>query len=279
MNNTMLKTDANYTAWLKGIKQSFTQTQLKAAVSVNTALLQFYWKLGSEIVVKQKSSHWGDGFLTQLSQVLLAKFLKVKGFSKRNLELIRALVRFWSQQTIAKQPVSQLAQIPWGHNLVIFRKCQTTAEALFYLNSTLQHRWSRNVLFQQIESGLWQREDTGRNSRPNIRPSREGGNPNIPHAGQILSVREPKTCHSRAGGNPAGPSRHSRAGGNPNIGLLLCKEKDKLVAEYARTDVNKPIGISAYQLTQALPDNLKSSLPSIEKIEAELARDLGVGHE
>jgi predicted nuclease of restriction endonuclease-like (RecB) superfamily len=66
---------------------------------------------------------------------------------------------------------------------------------------------------------------------------------------------------------------------NPSIGLLLCKEKDRLVAEYALTDVNKPIGISEYQLTQALPDNLKSSLPSIEEIEAELAKDLGVGDE
>ena len=54
------------------------------------------------------------------------------------------------------------------------------------------------------------------------------------------------------------------------------QRKDKLIAEYALSDVNKPIGISAYQLTQALPDKLKSSLPSIEEIEAELAKDLGL---
>ncbi|MCX6907061.1 MAG: PDDEXK nuclease domain-containing protein [Verrucomicrobia bacterium] len=62
----------------------------------------------------------------------------------------------------------------------------------------------------------------------------------------------------------------------PSIGLLLCREKPgrRLVLEYALRDMRKPIGVSHYQLTRALPDNLKSSLPSIEEIEAELARDL-----
>lgn len=57
------------------------------------------------------------------------------------------------------------------------------------------------------------------------------------------------------------------------IGILLCKNKDKLVAEYALSDINKPIGVSSYQLTQSLPENLKSSLPSIEEIEQELANE------
>jgi predicted nuclease of restriction endonuclease-like (RecB) superfamily len=56
----------------------------------------------------------------------------------------------------------------------------------------------------------------------------------------------------------------------PTIGLILCQTKDKILAEYALRDVHKPIGISEYELTRALPENLKSSLPSIEEIEAEL---------
>jgi len=63
-------------------------------------------------------------------------------------------------------------------------------------------------------------------------------------------------------------------GDNPTIGILLCKNKDKLVAEYALSDINKPMGVSEYKLTQALPDKLKSNLPSIEEIEAELSRDM-----
>lgn len=55
----------------------------------------------------------------------------------------------------------------------------------------------------------------------------------------------------------------------PTIGLILCKGKNKIFAEYALRDLNKPIGVSEYELTQLLPDNLKSSLPSIEDIEKE----------
>ncbi len=57
----------------------------------------------------------------------------------------------------------------------------------------------------------------------------------------------------------------------PTIGLILCQTKDKILAEYALRDIHKPIGISDYELTRALPDNLKSSLPSIEEIEKELS--------
>ena len=57
---------------------------------------------------------------------------------------------------------------------------------------------------------------------------------------------------------------------NPTIGLLICRKRDKLMAEYALRDVNKPIGISEYRITEALPDELKSTLPTIEEIEERL---------
>jgi hypothetical protein len=60
----------------------------------------------------------------------------------------------------------------------------------------------------------------------------------------------------------------------PTIGILLCKGKDKLVAEYALSDIHKPIGVSEYQLTQSLPDDLQTSLPPVEENEAELAKEL-----
>lgn len=60
-------------------------------------------------------------------------------------------------------------------------------------------------------------------------------------------------------------------GDEPTIGILLCKSRDQVVVEYALSDIHKPIGVSKYELTRALPDNLKPSLPSIEELEAELA--------
>jgi len=57
---------------------------------------------------------------------------------------------------------------------------------------------------------------------------------------------------------------------NPSIGLILCQDKKKILAEYALRGMQKPIGVSEYELTRALPDSLKSALPTIEEIEAEL---------
>lgn len=60
---------------------------------------------------------------------------------------------------------------------------------------------------------------------------------------------------------------------NPTIGLLLCKSKNKVVAEYALGDKSQPMGIAEYKLVESLPVELQTSLPSIEQLERELAGD------
>jgi hypothetical protein len=118
-----LALSSDYKTWLTELKQQFLQAQLKATVQVNSTLLEFYWRLGANIVEKQKDSVWGEGFLTQLSADLMAEFPDVKGFSKRNLEQIRKWYRFWSANpAIAKQAVSQCWQILWEHNIVTLSK-------------------------------------------------------------------------------------------------------------------------------------------------------------
>ncbi|QQO11382.1 DUF1016 domain-containing protein [Breznakiella homolactica] len=57
---------------------------------------------------------------------------------------------------------------------------------------------------------------------------------------------------------------------NPTLGILICKSKKKTVVEYSLKGINTPIGVSEYSITQHLPDEFKSSLPTIEEIEAEL---------
>lgn len=54
---------------------------------------------------------------------------------------------------------------------------------------------------------------------------------------------------------------------NPTIGLLICKDKEDVVAEYTLADIHKPLGVSAYDLRNILPEEFKSSLPTIEEIE------------
>ncbi len=57
---------------------------------------------------------------------------------------------------------------------------------------------------------------------------------------------------------------------NKTIGLLLCRGKDEVIAQYALSGYDQPMGISNYQLNKAVPENLKSALPSIEEVEEEL---------
>jgi hypothetical protein len=59
----------------------------------------------------------------------------------------------------------------------------------------------------------------------------------------------------------------------PTIGMVLCKSKNKVVAEYALRNIDQPIGVAEYQLTESLPAELQTSLPSIEAIEQALAAE------
>jgi hypothetical protein len=59
----------------------------------------------------------------------------------------------------------------------------------------------------------------------------------------------------------------------PSIGLILCKTRNRLIVEYTLRDTRKPMGVATYQITATLPDELRSSLPSVEELEAELGRD------
>lgn len=65
----------------------------------------------------------------------------------------------------------------------------------------------------------------------------------------------------------------------PTIGLMLCQGKEKVLAEYSLRGIDKPIGVADYELTRALPERLKSVLPTIEEIEAELQMEVGGGDE
>ena len=330
--------DANYLNWLGVLKQQFRQAQLKAVVKVNQELLQFYWHLGNEILINQQQAQWGEGFLTQLSQDLMAEFPEVKGFSVRNLKYIRQWRSFYA--AIGQQAVAQLCQLPWGHNIAIISKSQSTKEALYYAQNALTYGWSRAVLIHQIESGLWQREGKALSNFAKTLPAaqsdlaqqslkdpyvfdfltlskdyneRELEQGLVNHVTQFLlelgsgfaymGKQVPITvgdrdfyldllfyhtrlhCHvvielkitdfepEHAGKLnfyiKAVDEQLRRSGDEPTIGLLLCKSKDRVVVEYALSDISKPIGVSEYQLTKSLPMNLKTNLPSIEEIEAE----------
>lgn len=61
---------------------------------------------------------------------------------------------------------------------------------------------------------------------------------------------------------------------NPSVGIILCQDREKITAEYALRDIKKPIGISQYKITHAIPEKIKGSLPTIEELEVELSKNI-----
>jgi predicted nuclease of restriction endonuclease-like (RecB) superfamily len=155
MSEKLVK-NSEYRSFIQEVKQRIQSAQIKAAIAANQALLQLYWDLAERIVEKQRETSWGDLFLEEMSRDLKAEFPDMKGFSKRNLELMRQWYRFWQgDSAIAKQVVSQ---IPWGHNLLIISRSKDIDEALFYIRKTIEHGWSRSNLRHHVETQLYHRE-------------------------------------------------------------------------------------------------------------------------
>ncbi len=144
----------DYKAWLIEIKLKVRSGQIKAAIAVNSVLIQFYWDLGKSITEKQTQTQWGDGLLMQLSHDLKIEFPEMKGLSYRSLKYARQFYQFY-KDSIGQQVV---AQIPWGHNILIISKLKDLQEAQFYLQQTIENNWSRDVLGLQIKSNLYHRK-------------------------------------------------------------------------------------------------------------------------
>jgi predicted nuclease of restriction endonuclease-like (RecB) superfamily len=161
----ILKSNKEYKSWLFDLKLRIRQSQLKAAVKVNTELMNLYWSIGKDIVEKQEKAKWGDGLIKQLSADLKKEFPYIQGFSERNIQYIRKWYLFYNQDIIiAQQAVAQLefgkqlvAQIPWGHNLKIISRCKSIDEALFYINKTIEFGWSRDTLDTHIKLNEYKR--------------------------------------------------------------------------------------------------------------------------
>lgn len=161
-----------YKKWLIELKSSIKQSQVKAALTVNSQLILLYWDLGRQIVEKQEKAKWGTGFIDQLSKDLKAEFPQMGGFSRSNLFAVKKFFLFYSRvspfvQQVAGQMKDQntypvilenCLKIPWAHNIVIIEKLKGEKEIAFYINQTIQNNWSRAVLEMQIESNLFGRQ-------------------------------------------------------------------------------------------------------------------------
>lgn len=145
----------SYAALLKSIKERIQTAQVRAALAVNQELVLLYWGIGKEILARQKAEGWGAKVIEQLASDLVRSFPEMKGLSSRNLKYMRAFADAWPEDAIVQQAA---AQLPWFHNCIILDKIKDRDERLWYIQSAIEHGWSRNVLVIQIEAGLYGRQ-------------------------------------------------------------------------------------------------------------------------
>lgn len=151
-----------YVQLLSILKQRYRNSQLKAAVKVNTAMLEFYWSMGRDISALYAHATYGSAFFDCLSLDLKAEFPGQTGFSSANIRYAKRWYEFYNQNgTILQQPVEEFdmpvdfGSVPWGHHIEIFTHSKSVAEALFYIEKTIENGWSRSELDAEIEDNLY----------------------------------------------------------------------------------------------------------------------------
>lgn len=330
----------DYPKFLRDLKAKIQARQTRAILAVSQELISLYWEIGQQIVERQETAGWGDSVITQLERDLKREMPDLEGFSRRNLYRMRAFYLSYREQGETVPQV--VAQIPWGHNIVLLEKVKDPAERTWYLQQTLGQGWSRNILVHQIESKLYDRQVSQTKSHnfgqtlPSPQSELVEQALKDPYVLDFLTLKqgakERDLQNALLGklrdflvelGNgfafmgseyplrvsdqdfyldllfyhyrlrclvvidlKIGEFKPEDAGkmnfylsaldaqvkhpdDRPSVGIILCKSKDRLIADYALANMNRAIGISTYQ-TGEIPSELQSELPTVEQLQQAL---------
>lgn len=363
--------DKDYTQWVEDLSVRYRQSQIKAAVRVNRELLKYYWELGRDIEEMHVEERWGQSVIKNLSVDLQLKNPNSTGLSRTNIYYAKKFYLLYSQylkvvpqavgqledgnapqvtedsSEVVPQLVGQLEEmlfsIPWGHHRYLIDRYGTEPEkAFFYVKKTMKEGWSRDVLLNFMDSGLYEREGKALTNFTRTLPDEASDlaqeltkDPynfaftgiTKPYNEQILKdallanisqfLLELGTGFAYVGkeyrlqigqkekfidllfyninlscyvvievkigefdfqdlGQLSGyvvACNHilkKEGRDNPTIGLLICRQKDSLLAQYALEGSNLPLGISEYELSKLYPEKVDGTIPTIEEIEAKL---------
>lgn len=190
-----IQLDSDYVKWIYDVKQRFRNTQIKAAIKVNSEQLLFNWQMGRDLVIRKAEDTWGSGIVEQVSLDLQNEFPKTRGFSARNLWNMKKWYSFYScvsgiddlLENMTKQidldsiKLHQIGSeitenknreklhqvgaeiqfppvfgyVPWRHHVEIVNRCKSVEEALFYVQKTIENGLSRSALIDIIKGDLY----------------------------------------------------------------------------------------------------------------------------
>lgn len=361
--------DVDYLQWVKELRSRYRQSQIKAAVKVNTEQIKYNWMLGRDIVEMSVEERWGEGVIMQLSTDLKKEMPDVTGLSKSNIYYCKKFYLLYNshntffQQAVGKsmdaenpfqtekskeverifQQAAEIFEIPWGHHCIIMDRVKgDTRKAFFFVRQTIENGWSRSMLMNFIDTDLYERQGkaltnfkqtlpeetselaceitkdpynfafTGITGKYNERKLKDALLANISHflielgtgfayVGKeyrlqignrekfidLLFYNLTLSCYvvievkigeldfadvGQLGGYVVACNHLLRKEGrdNPTIGLLVCKQKNNLIAQYALESSSQPLGISEYELAKLYPEKVEGTIPTIEEIEAKL---------
>lgn len=373
MSKTITIMDKDYSKWVDNLIVRYQKAQLFAAIKVNSEQIKYNFLLGRDIVEMKVEERWGEGVITQLSKDLKKKMPTAEGLSVTNLRYCRRFYLLYSKSLLihpqtegeldnkkkkeirpqaggeldvfpAKEELSIIFNIPWGHQKLILDKVKGNLEkAYFYMNQTLENGWSRNVLLNWIDTDLFERSGKSITNFVNTLPSVKSDlaqeitkDPyNFAFAGVteehneaqlktallqnitaflvelgtgfayvgreyrleightenfidllfynlrlrcyvVIEVKIGKFSSSdigQIGSYIVAVNHQLREEGkdNPTIGLLICKSKDNIQAQYALESSSQPIGISEYELEKFYPEKIEGTIPSIQEIEKKVS--------
>ena len=208
--------EKQFIEWVASIKKNYQQSQIKAAIRVNSELIAFYFNLGKEISESDFKREYGNRFFDTLSKELRKTIPDAKGFSIENLRYIEKFYILYKKiskqvvgefenascvmdksgdNTIMQQIVATLSLVPWGHHTVIINRCfNNPKKAWFFINKTVENNWSRSVLLNFLDTDLYERSGKAINNFAVVMPEVDEDLANdilkSPHSFNFLTIEK-----------------------------------------------------------------------------------------
>lgn len=333
----MLTPSNQYLQAVEEINDYVNQAKCRASVSVNSEIMKTNIFIGNVII---RNSEWGNKFVENLSKDMKMRFPSAKGYSVRNLKYMKKFAQTFTEDDIDEYG---LGRITWSHHQILMSKVSNREEYIWYLEKTLEHKWSVDDLTSQVKSQLYERQAVA-NKISNFERRLPAEQKDMvlstmkdPYMFDFIDYTEEmleadienelvknvtsllmelgtgfafmgQQYHLEVGGKDfyidllfyntklrcyvaidlkTGEFKPEQAGkmnfylsalddlvkapeDNPSVGLILYRDENRTIAEYALRDMSKPIGVSEYHLCTDLPLDLKNALPAVEDIRSRI---------
>ena len=148
----MLTPSNQYLQAVEEINDYVNQAKCRASVSVNSEIMKTNIFIGNVII---RNSEWGNKFVENLSKDMKMRFPSAKGYSVRNLKYMKKFAQIFTEDDVDEYG---LGRITWSHHQILMSKVSNREEYIWYLEKTLEHKWSVDDLTSQVKSQLYERQ-------------------------------------------------------------------------------------------------------------------------